>query len=135
MAPLSTNLIRIFRVTFVEYWQENTKIGKILCFSWVTDLEVNAENVFQFMRDTRARWKIENETFNTLKNQCITLVTTMVLAKKPVRSICFSDDARFYKKRLADLKKLDFGRFISSVREQPATQVFYRRNAFYLYFS
>ena len=27
------------------------------------------ENVFKIMRGGRARWKIENETFNTLKNQ------------------------------------------------------------------
>jgi hypothetical protein len=32
-------------------------------------LTITEENVFQFMRGARARWKIENETFNTLKNQ------------------------------------------------------------------
>lgn len=57
------------RVTFVEYWQENIKTGKILRFSWVTDLEITKDNVYRFMRGARARWKIENETFNTLKNQ------------------------------------------------------------------
>ena len=30
---------------------------------------VNKRNVFRLMRGGRARWKIENETFNTLKNQ------------------------------------------------------------------
>ena len=30
---------------------------------------VNKRNVFHLMRGGRARWKIENETFNTLKNQ------------------------------------------------------------------
>lgn len=57
------------RVTFVEYWEENSKTGKTLHFSWITDLTITEENVFQFMRGARARWKIENETFNTLKNQ------------------------------------------------------------------
>ncbi|MBM9617058.1 transposase [Desulfobulbus rhabdoformis] len=57
------------RVTFVEYWEENTKTGKIQRFSWVTDLDVTEDNVYLFMRGARARWKIENETFNTLKNQ------------------------------------------------------------------
>ena len=38
-------------------------------FSWVTDLRVNKRNVYALMRGGRARWKIENETFNTLKNQ------------------------------------------------------------------
>ena len=36
---------------------------------WITDLEVTEANVFQIVRGGRARWKIENETFNTLKNQ------------------------------------------------------------------
>jgi len=57
------------RVTFVEYWEDNPKRKKPLHFSWITDLEITEENVMKFMRGARARWKIENETFNTLKNQ------------------------------------------------------------------
>jgi len=57
------------RVTFIEYWEENTKTGKIQRFSWITDLKITEDNVYLFMRGARARWKIENETFNTLKNQ------------------------------------------------------------------
>jgi len=57
------------RVTFVEYWEENTKTGKIQRFCWITDLDITEDNVYLFMRGARARWKIENETFNTLKNQ------------------------------------------------------------------
>lgn len=38
-------------------------------FSWITDIFVTKENVYQLSRGGRARWKIENETFNTLKNQ------------------------------------------------------------------
>ena len=55
------------RVHFIEYWE----IGqdKVQHFSWVTDLRVTKRNVFHLMRGGRARWKIENETFNTLKNQ------------------------------------------------------------------
>jgi hypothetical protein len=56
-------------VTFVEYWEENSKTGRTQHFSWITDLTVTEENVYHFMRGARARWKIENETFNTLKNQ------------------------------------------------------------------
>lgn len=55
-------------VNFIEYWEIRPN-GKKQHFSWVTDLEVTKENVFLFMRGGRARWKIENETFNTLKNQ------------------------------------------------------------------
>lgn len=57
------------RVTFVEYWEENCKTGRIQRFSWITDLDITEDNVYLFMRGARARWKIENETFNTLKNQ------------------------------------------------------------------
>jgi hypothetical protein len=35
----------------------------------VTDLRVTKGTVYQLMRGGRARWRIENETFNTLKNQ------------------------------------------------------------------
>ena len=54
-------------VNFVEYWETTPK--KALHFSWVTNLKVTEENVFDIMRGGRARWRIENETFNTLKNQ------------------------------------------------------------------
>ncbi len=38
-------------------------------FSWVTDIEIAEANAEALMRAGRARWRIENETFNTLKNQ------------------------------------------------------------------
>lgn len=37
--------------------------------SWVTDIPVDEHNVVDLVKGGRARWKIENETFNTLKNQ------------------------------------------------------------------
>lgn len=55
-------------VNFLEYWEVQAD-GTTQHFSWVTDFEITCENVFQLMRGGRARWKIENETFNTLKNQ------------------------------------------------------------------
>ena len=42
---------------------------KTLTFDWVTSHEITQENVYEIMRGARARWKVENETFNTLKNQ------------------------------------------------------------------
>lgn len=56
------------RVNAIEYWEESLN-GKKQRFSWVTDIPVTKENVYTLMRGGRARWKIENETFNTLKNQ------------------------------------------------------------------
>jgi Transposase DDE domain len=55
------------RVNFIEYWE--TRENKLQHFSWVTDLRVSKRTVYHLMRGGRARWKIENETFNTLKNQ------------------------------------------------------------------
>jgi len=37
--------------------------------SWVTDIPVDEHIVVELVKGGRARWKIENETFNTLKNQ------------------------------------------------------------------
>lgn len=55
-------------VNVLEYWETNAK-GKEQHWVWVTDIELNEKNVFDVMRGGRARCKIENETFNTLKNQ------------------------------------------------------------------
>jgi hypothetical protein len=61
-------------VNVLQYWEihPNQKAeaeGKVQYFSWITDLALNADTVWDIMRGGRARWKIENETFNTLKNQ------------------------------------------------------------------
>src|SRR5215471_17602106 len=55
------------RVNFLECWEWDQ--DTVQHFSWVTDLRVNKGTVYQLMRGGRARWRIENETFNTLKNQ------------------------------------------------------------------
>ncbi len=52
---------------FIECWE--TVKGKVQHFSWITDLRVNKGTVYRIMQGARARWRIENETFNTLKNQ------------------------------------------------------------------
>jgi len=52
---------------FIEYWE--TKKGKTQHFSWVTDFAVTKLTVFAIVRGGRARWNVESETFNTLKNQ------------------------------------------------------------------
>jgi hypothetical protein len=58
-------------VAMLEYWEIPAKGSKapIRHFSWITDLPVNEETVAELARGGRARWHIENETFNTLKNQ------------------------------------------------------------------
>ena len=64
--PLNASNAEV-RVNFIEYWEMGQ--DKVQHFSWVTDIRVSKRNVYQLMRGGRARWKIENETFNTLKNQ------------------------------------------------------------------
>ena len=64
--PLNASHAEV-RVNCIEYWEMGQ--DKVQHFSWVTDLRVTKRNVFHLMRGGRARWKIENETFNTLKNQ------------------------------------------------------------------
>jgi hypothetical protein len=55
------------RVNFLEHWEvkgEEETVG-----TWITDWDLRRDNVHSVMRAGRARWKVENETFNTLKNQ------------------------------------------------------------------
>jgi len=55
-------------VNVLEYWEIHAN-GKVQYFSWITDFVLTPDNIYAIMRGGRARWKIENETFNTLKNQ------------------------------------------------------------------
>ena len=55
-------------VNFLEYWERRPN-GRTRHFSWVADLRIDRWNAMDLMRAGRARWRIENETFNTLKNQ------------------------------------------------------------------
>lgn len=80
------------QVNFLEYWEtEDGADGEepriINRFSWVTDLEITTENVVELMRCGRARWRIENETFNTLKNQGYNLGHNYGLGKKHLSAV------------------------------------------------
>ena len=55
-------------INVLEYWEESKK-GKVQHWVWVTDIPLSEKTVYQVMKGGRARYKIENETFNTLKNQ------------------------------------------------------------------
>jgi len=56
------------KVNYLLY-EQTDKQGQITRWSWITNIPLNARSVEPVMRGGRARWKIENETFNTLKNQ------------------------------------------------------------------
>ncbi|MCP5005293.1 MAG: transposase, partial [Planctomycetes bacterium] len=72
-------------VNFLEYWEITEK--KTKHFSWVTDFTITRDNAYQIMRGGRARWKIENETFNTLKNQGYNFGHNYGLGKKHLSTI------------------------------------------------
>jgi len=56
------------KVNFLEYVE--THAGQVIArFTWVTDQKITEQNCIAIMRGGRARWKVENETYNTLKNQ------------------------------------------------------------------
>ena len=57
-----------FKTNFMEYW-ETDKNGEEQHFSWITDIMITNDNVYHIMRGGRVNWRIENNTFNTLKNQ------------------------------------------------------------------
>jgi hypothetical protein len=83
-------LFRQVDVNFLEYWEvKTTKNGseKIQRFSWVTDFEITRENAYEIMRAGRVRWKIENETFNTLKNQGYQLEHNFGLGERHLSTI------------------------------------------------
>ena len=54
-------------VNFLEYWEQSAQGERH--FSWITDSTIAQATAYDLMRGGRARWKTENETFNTLKNQ------------------------------------------------------------------
>jgi hypothetical protein len=64
---LSDSAIEI-NVNYLLYEQTDKK-GEVTRWTWITSLPLEARTVEKVMRTGRSRWKIENETFNTLKNQ------------------------------------------------------------------
>lgn len=56
-------------VNYIHYQISNESGKVVFKNSWVTDIAVTDDNVCQLAKGGRCRWKIENECFNTLKNQ------------------------------------------------------------------
>ena len=70
-------------VNFIEHWEHSEEMDKITYHNtWVSDFTLTKEDAYTIMRGGRARWKIENETFNTLKNQGYNLEHNYGLGKK-----------------------------------------------------
>ena len=75
------------RVNFLEYWESDADGNIKQRFSWVTDLPITQENAYDIMLAGRARWRIENETFNTLKNQGYHLEHNFGLGKQHLSAV------------------------------------------------
>ena len=56
-------------VNVVDYTEFNAKNEIIFHSIWITDVVLTNDNIINIVKGARSRWKIENETFNTLKNQ------------------------------------------------------------------
>ena len=73
------------RVNFLEYWEISK--NKTKHFTWITDFEITQDNAYEIMKGGRVRWKIENETFNTLKNQGYSFGHNFGLGKKNLSGV------------------------------------------------
>lgn len=71
------NNIELFSSTktntnYIEAWelvpQKDGNIKSQYYGKWITDIDITQENAKEIVDSGRARWKIENECFNTLKN-------------------------------------------------------------------
>jgi len=57
-------------VNYLELEETDLKTGNIIYKgAWITDLPITEAQIPHIIKAARARWKVENETFNTLKNQ------------------------------------------------------------------
>lgn len=63
------NSNRDINTNMLYYEEYDKKTGQRKVFSWITPLFLSEQTVEKVMKAGRSRWKIENETFNTLKNQ------------------------------------------------------------------
>ncbi len=58
------------RVNFLQHHEyDGNNDALVKRFSWVTDIDLSQKSLYEYQRAGRCRWRVENETFNTLKNQ------------------------------------------------------------------
>ena len=59
-------------MNYIEAWeivpQKDGSTKSQYYGKWITDIKITVENAKTILDAARARWKIENECFNTLKN-------------------------------------------------------------------
>lgn len=76
------------RVNFLEYKEYRKNGEEGYHNTWVSDQEINHDNIELLVKLARSRWKIENETFNTLKNKGYNLEHNYGHGYKNLSAIC-----------------------------------------------
>jgi hypothetical protein len=72
-------------VNYLQYSEYDENDERLKHFSWISDFRITRGNARLLVRGGRARWKIENETFNTSRTRAITTNTTTVTASRIYR--------------------------------------------------
>lgn len=62
---ITVTVIKAFVISTDKHGKKTSTVAGV----WITNLDVNANTVTAITRAARARWKIENECFNAVKNQ------------------------------------------------------------------
>ena len=62
---IKVNIVKAYVVTEDRHGNKKSTIVGV----WATDISVDKDNVVDITRAARSRWMIENQCFNTLKNQ------------------------------------------------------------------
>lgn len=62
---ITVTVIKAFTITTDKSGKKRSTVAGV----WITNLDVNKQTVTAITRAARARWKIENECFNAVKNQ------------------------------------------------------------------
>lgn len=62
---ITVTVIKAFIITMDQQGNKTSTIVGV----WITNLAVDSKNIIAVTQAARARWKIENECFNTVKNQ------------------------------------------------------------------
>ena len=82
-------------------------------------IKITDNNLYELMRGGRARWKIENETFNTLKNQGYQFEHNFGHGKKKFAyNICIFNDIGFFNRSITRSYMLFFQKVYGAQKNQ-----------------
>jgi hypothetical protein len=103
------------------------------CCAWITDHEITEKNLYELMCGGRTRWKVENETFNTLKNQGYQFEHNFGHGKKNLHTVfAFLMMLAFL---IDQIQEAACGLFQEALKSMKSRRAFWERmrNFFYMY--